>query len=53
MDSEKFIDALNIVVKDAAVVDVVSLLKSPPGKKPSKELVDVSNFYNSHTDDIK
>lgn len=36
MDSEKFIDVLNIVVKDAAVEDVVSLLKSPPGKKPSK-----------------
>lgn len=53
MDSEKFIDVLNIVVKDAAVEDVVSLLKSSPGKKPSKELVDLSNFYNSQSDGIK
>jgi len=47
MNAEKFIDALNVVVKDATVEDVISILELPPGRKPSKELVELSNFYNS------
>lgn len=53
MDAEKFVDVLNVVVKDAAVEDIVALLESPPGRKPSKELVDLSNFYNTQTDEVK
>ncbi|ANI28420.1 hypothetical protein PL78_01000 [Yersinia entomophaga] len=53
MDANKFVDILNLVVKDAAVEDIISILESPPGKKPSKELVDLSGFYNSQADEAK
>ena len=53
MDAEKFVYLLNVVVKDAAVEDIISTLESPPGRKPSKELIDLSNFYNSQSDEAK
>ncbi|AHK18874.1 hypothetical protein [Yersinia similis] len=53
MDAEKFVDILNVVVKDAVVEDVISVLESPPGRKPSKELVDLSGFYNAQADEVK
>ncbi|OUQ95190.1 hypothetical protein B5M10_18825 [Pluralibacter gergoviae] len=53
MDSEKFVSVLNLVVRDAAVEDEISLLKSPPGRNPPKELVDLSNFYNTQTEEVK
>ncbi|EPJ9675216.1 TPA: hypothetical protein I8190_005618 [Citrobacter freundii] len=53
MNADEFVWVLNAVVKDAAVEDTISILKSPPGKKPSKELVDLSDFYNNQTDENK
>ena len=53
MDAEKFVGVLNTVVKDAAVEDTISILESPPGRRPDKELVELSEYYNAQSDDIK
>ncbi|AUX71462.1 hypothetical protein [Erwinia pyrifoliae] len=50
MNANEFVDVLNIVVKDSAVEDTISILDSPPGRKPDKELVELSGFYNSQDD---
>lgn len=53
MNSDKFIDVIKLVVRDAAIEDTISILGSPPGRKPSKELVELSEFYNGMTDKDK
>ncbi|MBK5517995.1 hypothetical protein [Pseudomonas sp. TH10] len=46
MDAQKFVDVIKRVVSDAAIMDTVSVLTSPPGRKPSKPLLEMSEFYN-------
>lgn len=53
MNANDFVDVLKLVVNDAAVEDTISVLESPPGRKPSKELIDLSVFYNKQSDDDK
>ncbi|MDX5631064.1 MULTISPECIES: hypothetical protein [unclassified Brenneria] len=53
MDTQEFIDVLNTVVRDAAVEDTISILESPPGRKPAKELIKLSEFYNKQNEESK
>ena len=50
MDAKKFVDVLNIVVRDAAVKNTISILESPPGRKPDKEIIELSEFYNKQAE---
>ena len=53
MDSQEFVDLIKRVVSDAAITDTVSVLTSPPGRKPSKPLLEMSEFYNKQSLDDK
>lgn len=53
MNSEEFVKVVKLVVSDAATADVISVLDAPPGKKPAKELLDLSHFYNMQSADDK
>lgn len=45
MDSTSFISAIDLTVVNAAVEDVISVLESPPGRKPEDGLAKISAFY--------
>jgi hypothetical protein len=50
MTPDRFVSALRQVVSQAAVTDTLSLLESPPGRKPAPELIDASHWYRSLSD---
>ena len=47
MNSEQFVSVIKQVVVDAAVNDMETALTQPPGRRPSKEISDLSAWYNS------
>lgn len=47
MNNETFIDALRHYVRDAAVEDVISKLKSPPGRRVLPQAKILSEWYNN------
>ena len=51
MNPQDFVDALRQVVMSAAVTDVVSMVERPPGRRPAAELLQLSGWYNSLTED--
>lgn len=53
MNANNFVDVLKVVVKDSSIEGTISILESPPGRRPLKELIDLSNFYNGLTEDNK
>ncbi|MBL4979887.1 hypothetical protein [Pseudomonas fluorescens] len=53
MNTNDFIEAIKIVVRDAAIEDSISLLESPPGRTPDKTTLDLSAFYNRQANDGK
>lgn len=53
MDAKNFINILKTEVRDAAVEDTISTLESPPGRKPVKEILELSEFYNQQTSEGK
>ena len=53
MNAEEFLDAIRIVVRDGAVLEVLSVSANPPGRKPSEELIARSFWFNSLDDDQK
>lgn len=46
MNSEYFVDALKHCVRDAAVEDTISKLKSPPGRRILPQAKALSEWYN-------
>lgn len=46
MNTEEFVDAVRIYVRDAAVADVLSVLRRPPGRRPDQRLLERSAWYN-------
>ncbi|MEL0618007.1 hypothetical protein V6243_14350 [Cobetia marina] len=46
MNTEEFVKAYKMVVADAAIEDSISVFQKPPGRKPSEELLQISNYYN-------
>lgn len=49
MTPEQFVDALRKAAIDAAVEGTVTGLERPPGRRPTKDLVEASRWYNSLT----
>ena len=47
MTKEEFVNAINIAVGQSAISDTKSVLKTPIGRQPDKESVDLSNWYNN------
>lgn len=45
MTEQEFVDAIRLYVTDAAVTDTISLLEKPPGRSPSRELLELSNWF--------
>jgi len=46
MDAQEFIDALKLVVVNVTVDGINSTLDRPPGRKPAKELTELSDWYH-------
>jgi len=53
MNAQQFVDLLRIVVRDGAASDELSVLSSPPGRRPTPDLQERSKWYKSLTDDEK
>jgi len=53
VNSEQFVEVIRAVVRDGAVSEALSVLKSPPGRRPSEELQERSIWYNSLDSDQK
>lgn len=47
MTPQEFIDVIRLVVRDAAVSDSLSLIEHPPGRKPSQDLREMAEWYQS------
>jgi hypothetical protein len=45
MKPQEFVAAIRRVVLDASVADTLSSLENPPGRRPTVELVELSNWY--------
>jgi len=46
MNAQEFIEAIKLVVTDNGINDVEENLVSPPGRRPAKKSVEMSNWYN-------
>lgn len=51
MTAEEFVAGVRRVVLDAAVSDTVAIVRTPPGRRPSRELVELSGWFNALSDD--
>jgi len=40
--SQEFVDVIKVVVKEGTVRDELDVLRNPPGRRPSREAVDMS-----------
>lgn len=47
MDNAEFVDALRLYVRDAGIEGVISRLKNPPGRSVSPKMRNLSEWYNS------
>ncbi|ENX42597.1 hypothetical protein [Acinetobacter sp. NIPH 2100] len=47
MNNEKFVDGLKLHVRDAAVSDIISKLKEPPGRRILPQIKLLSEWYKS------
>jgi hypothetical protein len=53
MNAKEFVDLIRLVVSDAAIVDTIAVLNSPPGRKPAQNLLKLSQCYNEQSLDGK
>src|SRR5262245_4761972 len=53
MTPEEFVEALRQVALLATVEGTVAVLEQPPGRRPKQELVEVSNWYRSRSEEGK
>jgi hypothetical protein len=53
MNSQEVVNVVKLVVRDAAVADILSALDAPPGGKPNEAHVKPSSFYNEMSLDDK
>jgi hypothetical protein len=53
MNSQEFVELLKLVVRDGAASEELSILRSPPGRRPPSDLIERSAWYNSLQDDQK
>lgn len=50
MNPQSFVAAVRDVVREGAVRDVLEIVRTPPGRRPSKDLVELSHWYNALSD---
>jgi hypothetical protein len=50
MNGKEFVELIRIVVRDGAASGVLSVLKTPPGRRPAAELRERSDWYNALDD---
>ena len=50
MDSQEFVDAIKLVVRDAAVSGTLRVLQQVPGRRPTAEVTENSVWYQSLND---
>lgn len=53
MNSEEFVDAIKIVVRDASISGSLKSLTKPAGRKPDRKLVELSTWFNELSDSDK
>lgn len=53
MNAELFVDIIKKVVTESSIKGIESMLKSPPGRKPRKDLLEMSRYYNESTEEEK
>jgi hypothetical protein len=53
MNQNEFVDSLRNEARDAAASDVLDLVKKPPGRRPSANLLELSKWYHSLNDTEK
>ncbi|WP_020481193.1 hypothetical protein [Methylomonas sp. MK1] len=46
MNSEEFVNAIKIVVRDASISGSLKILTKPAGRKPDRKLVELSTWFN-------
>lgn len=46
MNAQDFISSVRSVVVDASVTDAVTIVKSPPGRRPAADVVALSAWFN-------
>lgn len=51
MNAELFVDIIKKVVTESSIKGIESMLKSPPGRKPRKDLLEMSRYYNESTEE--
>ena len=51
MRSEEFVAVIRLVVRDAAIRNTLSVLDSPPGRRPRQDLVEASAFFHELSPD--
>ncbi|WP_284037136.1 hypothetical protein [Neobacillus sp. 114] len=49
MDSEYFVKGIVSSVRDSAVNDTLSLMEEPPGRRPRKKVIELSEWYNEQS----
>jgi hypothetical protein len=47
MDVTEFVEAIRLTVEQPSINDCINSYEDPPGRKPSKELLEISNWYKS------
>jgi len=53
MNAADFVDAIRTEVQDSATQGVMSLLERPPGRRPAPNLVALSQWFSSLSNDDK
>lgn len=50
MKPQEFVDAIRLLVMEAAVSDTMLVARHPPGKAPARELMELSDWFNALSD---
>jgi hypothetical protein len=53
MNATEFVDAIRTEVRDSTINGVIDLIKRPPGRNPSANLVAISQWFNALSNDDK
>lgn len=53
MTAEELVDAIQRLVVDRTGPDTISVLRTPPGRRPATELVELSHWFNALSDNDK
>jgi hypothetical protein len=46
MNAVEFVSVIETVVRDASVVDCISIVRNPPGRRPTPKLIELSEWYD-------